>query len=490
MKKAHKGIPLLHGTSDYQRWHLKVIAHLKSLGLKDHATGLTVMSKKLHQSEMDLSLAIQHLEHKKHIQQTLGTIKKLVDDNLLPLIKGATTTKAALDILEAQLVAKNTAQFITTICKLFSLKKKPEQSVAVYFAKLDRLITLTVADATEDIKHCVALPDPNTLMVGQLSLFTITYSNDLLCRYIMKHATAIALAGLPEEYEMARAIIGDWPEFDTNCAHAKISKREVEIARADSPSSHRGSDKLLYAKAQDTCGPHRGTAHHGQRQNGDTHWSCHPGGRPASATSSDSWSLKPSFQKRNRPLCNYCHRPGHLRAVCRRQLADTEQANVAHEVEAVEPANLADTVALVVAETELALVSADPHVTLWYLDSGATLHMAANHDWFHDYEQLLSHPVALSDDRTIHAAGRGIIEASVDVAGQRQRIQLHDVLHVPNLVCNLLSMSQFASARLTIKISAQGCKVFSRRNRQTVLRPVNLGRMLVASLRIDMAPSE
>ncbi|ELR23424.1 reverse transcriptase [Acanthamoeba castellanii str. Neff] len=490
MKKAHKGIPLLHGTSDYRRWHSKVIAHLESLGLKDHATGLTVVPEKLHQSETDLSLAIRRLEHEKHIQQTLGTIKKLVDDDLLPSIEGATTAKAALDILEAQLVAKNTARFIATICKLFSLKKKPEQSVAAYFAELDGLITLTVADAAEDIKHRVALPDPNALVVGQLSPFTITYSNDLLRRYITKHATAVALAGLPEEYEMARAIIGDWPEFDANRARAKISEREAEIARADSPSSHGGSDKLLYAKAQDTRGPHRGTAHHGQRQNGDTHRSRHPGGRPASATSSDSRSPKPSFQKRDRPLCDYCRRPGHLRAVCRRRLADTEQANVAHEVEAVEPADLADTVALVVAETELALVSADPHVTLWYLDSGATSHMAANRDWFRDYEQLSSHPVALGDDRTIHAAGRGIIEASVDVAGRRQRIQLHDVLHVPNLARNLLSTSRFASAGLTIKISAQGCKVFSRRDRQTVLRPVDLGRMLVASLRIDMAPGE
>jgi len=58
MKKAHKGIPLLHGTSKYQRWHLKVITHLKSLGLKDHMTRLTIMPEKLHQSETDLSLAI------------------------------------------------------------------------------------------------------------------------------------------------------------------------------------------------------------------------------------------------------------------------------------------------------------------------------------------------------------------------------------------------------------------------------------------------
>jgi hypothetical protein len=147
-----------------------------------------------------------------------------------------------------------------------------------------------------------------------------------------------------------------------------------------------------------------------------------------------------------------------------------------------------DTVALVVVETESALVSADPDATLWYLDSGATSHMAANLIWFHSYTKLASHPVALGDDRTIHAAGRGTIKTSVEIAGRRQRIQLRDVLHVPGLARNLLSTSRFASARLNIEISAQGCRVFCKRDRRTVLRPVSLGRMLVTSLRINTAP--
>jgi hypothetical protein len=265
MIKAHKGIPLLHGTSDYRRWHSKVIAHLESLGLKDHATRLAVLPKKLHQSETDLSLAIRRLEYGKHVQQTLGTIKKLVNDDLLPSIEGVTTAKDALDVLEAQLVAKNTARFIATICKLFSLKKKPEQSIAAYFAELDGLITLTVADAAEDIKHRDSLPDPNALAQGQLSPFTVAYSNDLLRWYIAKHATTVALAGLLEEYDMAKAIIGDWAEFDANCAHAKISEREAELTRADEPASSRSNDKLLYTKGPDARPSHRGPSA-GQRQ--------------------------------------------------------------------------------------------------------------------------------------------------------------------------------------------------------------------------------
>jgi len=107
---------------------------------------------KLHQTKSDLSLVVCHLKYNKHIQQTLGTIKKLVDDDLLSSIEHANTAKAALDILKAQLQVKNTTCFIATICKLFSLKKRPDQSIATYFAKLNRLITLTVADTIKDIQ--------------------------------------------------------------------------------------------------------------------------------------------------------------------------------------------------------------------------------------------------------------------------------------------------------------------------------------------------
>ena len=38
------------------------------------------------------------------------------------------------------------------------------------------------------------------------------------------------LAGLPEEYNMAKAIIGDWQVFNANHAWAKISKQEIKLS--------------------------------------------------------------------------------------------------------------------------------------------------------------------------------------------------------------------------------------------------------------------
>jgi hypothetical protein len=125
-----------------------VIAHLKSLSLKGHATSTLNPLVKLHQSKLDLSLTIHQLKHNKHrhsAQSKAGQQQPTIHE-------GTAMAKATLNILKAQLLMKNTACFITTICKLFSLRKKSDQSIAAYFTELDGLITLTVVDTNEDVR--------------------------------------------------------------------------------------------------------------------------------------------------------------------------------------------------------------------------------------------------------------------------------------------------------------------------------------------------
>lgn len=62
----------------------------------------------------------------------------------------------------------------------------------------------------------LGLKDHTTVLCLR-SFIILAYSNNLLHQYISKHASAVVLARLLEEYDMARAIIGDWLEFDANC---------------------------------------------------------------------------------------------------------------------------------------------------------------------------------------------------------------------------------------------------------------------------------
>lgn len=78
--------------------------------------------------------------------------------------------------------------------------------------------------------------------------------------------------------------------------------------------------------------------------------------------------------------------------------------------------------------------------TDWNTDTGATSHMTPHQHWFCSYSP---HVVAiqLADNSIIHSAGMGSVEFQPVIDGiPRHPVVLHDVLHVPNLGSNLLSL--------------------------------------------------
>src|SRR6266478_6204000 len=76
----------------------------------------------------------------------------------------------------------------------------------------------------------------------------------------------------------------------------------------------------------------------------------------------------------------------------------------------------------------------------WITDTGATAHMTPNHHWFKDYKPCHI-PVRLADNNVIYAAGMGSVVFAPVIQGKSLRqIELSNVLHVPLLGNNLLSV--------------------------------------------------
>jgi hypothetical protein len=84
------------------------------------------------------------------------------------------------------------------------------------------------------------------------------------------------------------------------------------------------------------------------------------------------------------------------------------------------------------------------------MDSGATKHMTPHRAAFDMYEVIPTRNMHMGDDTIVEAIGMGFILVEVMVKGRTKRIKIKDVLHVPKLHANLLSVS---------KISSSGCKV-------------------------------
>ena len=86
--------------------------------------------------------------------------------------------------------------------------------------------------------------------------------------------------------------------------------------------------------------------------------------------------------------------------------------------------------------TFLTTLSTTSHITPWIIDSSASDHMIDVHHLFSTYSPCAGNlKVKIVDDTLSPVAGKGSIRIS-------ESITLNPVLHVPNLSCNLLSISQ------------------------------------------------
>ena len=76
----------------------------------------------------------------------------------------------------------------------------------------------------------------------------------------------------------------------------------------------------------------------------------------------------------------------------------------------------------------------------WIADTGATSHMTPHRHWFSTYTPFRT-PIRLADDKVVYSVGKGSVQFVPVVAGKSQHLlEFHEVLHVPSLRSNLLSV--------------------------------------------------
>ena len=67
--------------------------------------------------------------------------------------------------------------------------------------------------------------------------------------------------------------------------------------------------------------------------------------------------------------------------------------------------------------------------------------------------------IILGDNRTIHAFGKGTHRLTTDIDGEPQKIALYDVLYLPDLRRNLLSVHAMTNRGATVEFQANICEI-------------------------------
>src|SRR6476646_2983791 len=88
--------------------------------------------------------------------------------------------------------------------------------------------------------------------------------------------------------------------------------------------------------------------------------------------------------------------------------------------------------------------------------------MTPHRQAFDTYESISGRHVFLGDNGMVDAVCKGSMLVESHVKGQVMKIRIHDVLHMPKLNANLLSVSKLVSRGLKVHFNMMGCVVWAR----------------------------
>ena len=187
---------------------------------------------------------------------------------------------------------------------------------------------------------------------------------------------------------------------------------------------------------------------------------------------------KPNSEKkkvdRRNVQCWTCQKLGHFASECSVNNAGTSrQANEAHMAEE----DSSEEQVLLMARTDSELNRSN----VWYLDTGCSNHMTGHKEWFVTLDEAVKTKVKFADDRTVQAEGMGqILVQRKD--GKESFIS--NVLYVPNMKSNLLSLGQLLEKNYKIKMEDRMLSVFDKDGRLILKVPLSSNRTFKIDIQI------
>lgn len=178
-------------------------------------------------------------------------------------------------------------------------------------------------------------------------------------------------------------------------------------------------------------------------------------------------------QKKRGPRCHFCKRFGHIQRNCREK-----ERKSSSEGSTVNPSAVGKKHRVYCAEANGQPVDSDTdeigfvvrHAlstgvevpsTLagnWIVDSGSTSHICNDRNSFVDLQSLAKPiDVSLGDGHVLKAIARGTVYLTLKTGHLTRRCKLHDVLFVPDISYNLLSVSKAVEKGISFAFNERGC---------------------------------
>ncbi|XP_050875195.1 uncharacterized protein LOC127078813 [Lathyrus oleraceus] len=107
---------------------------------------------------------------------------------------------------------------------------------------------------------------------------------------------------------------------------------------------------------------------------------------------------------------------------------------------------------------------------VWYLDTGCRNHMTSNKNWFIKFDESIRRSICFADNNMV--TSKGICNIRMKKKDGHEAT-IKDVLYVPSMAGNLVSLGQLLDKNYTMKLEGTKLKVFDEMYRLTLRSPLS-----------------
>ncbi|KAJ4707148.1 Retrovirus-related Pol polyprotein from transposon TNT 1-94 [Melia azedarach] len=434
---SYLAVPMFTG-ENYQIWVVKMKSYLKSIGLWDAVeTGRdppplranpTIAQMKQYEEELlkkDKALTVLHSALADHVFTGIMALEtaKEVWDQLKEQNEGSDRVKAV--------------RLLTLKREFENLKMKEAETIKVYSSKVMELVNQMrlLGEVIEQHKivekMLISLPEKFEAKVS-----VIEESHDL------KKLTVVELISKLQVQEQRTSVRSEsQTEGAFQAKHSSRSFNSKDDKRVFGDKSHRG--KVVEAEQRELgkgrfppCSHCKKTNHH--------ETSC--------------WK---------KAQCRVCKKIGHIAKYCKlkrqqNQHFSPQQTDQKQQANVMEEKQPEDHIFMAVLSSE----APDKHS--WLLDSGCTNHMTSNSEYFSTLDTTVRVPVRLGNGDVIESAGKG----TISIPTSKGIKFINDVLLVPNLDQNLLSVGQMMHKGYSLFFKDKACVISDSSGDKVVVVPM------------------
>lgn len=146
------------------------------------------------------------------------------------------------------------------------------------------------------------------------------------------------------------------------------------------------------------------------------------------------------------PRCYSCNQYGHKSTECNKQKPKNKTNKPSSSYAAV-------------------FVASSHYDDSWYIDSGASAHMTKTKNIFVKETTPITKNIRVADNKVLLVQSSGDVSLNIyDQKGQENKILFTNVLYVPELATNLISVSQIIKNGGQVKFDTSGCVIINSKN--------------------------